>query len=164
MEASPTHCVVSTNHFLHAGYQVADKNFDHYDDGYDRCACFGQLSIAGGEIQANGDTHQLYDGHVHSFPTGHSRYVAMSVDERLKVAILTKLCVAKEPGTVDGAREYEAKNTNVSEFGINFKTPVFDHSPCCYTLGNYVDRIISKHRGFEICWRYSLYVCPRFWE
>ena len=103
------------------------------------------------EIQANGDTHQLYDGHVHSFPTGHPRYVAMSVDERLKVAILTKLCVAKEPGTVDGAREYEAKNTNVSEFGVNFKTPVFDHSPCCYTLGDYVDRIISKHRGFEIC-------------
>ena len=31
MEASPTHCVVSTNHFLHAGYQVADENFDHYD-------------------------------------------------------------------------------------------------------------------------------------
>ena len=49
MEASPTHCVVSTNHFLHAGYQVADENFDHYMNGYDRCAGFGQLSIAGGD-------------------------------------------------------------------------------------------------------------------
>ena len=34
------------------------------------------------------------------------------------------------------------------EFGIHFKTPVFDrYSPLSYAIGDYVHRIISKHRG-----------------
>ena len=46
------------------------------------------------------------------------------------------------------------------EFGINFKTPVFDrYSPLSYAVGDYVHRIISKHRGYETCFRESLSIC-----
>ena len=45
------------------------------------------------------------------------------------------------------------------EFGIIFKTKVFDHSHFSYVVGNYVQRIISKHRCHKICLRDSLYVC-----
>ena len=59
----------------------------YYYDAYYHCGGIGQLSFIAGEIQANGE-YQLYDGHVHSFTAGHPRYVAMSVDMRLEVAML----------------------------------------------------------------------------
>ena len=45
------------------------------------------------------------------------------------------------------------------ELGIIFKTNVFDHYHFSYVVGNYVHRIISKHRCHDICLRDSLYVC-----
>ena len=116
MESATTQGVVNVgaNQCLHAGGQAADDDTDFYDDGYDQLGGIGQLSLAAGDIQgliaykpprrdeacricktleANGDTYQLYDGHVHSFPTGCPRYVAMSVDERLQIAMIAKLCL-----------------------------------------------------------------------
>ena len=115
METTPNQGAGSANQCLHAGAQVVDvDDNDFHDNGYGDCGGFGQQSIAAGQIQgliaykiprrdeacrvcktleANGDTYQLYDGHVHSFPTGCPRYVAMSVDERLQIAMMTKLCL-----------------------------------------------------------------------
>ena len=45
------------------------------------------------------------------------------------------------------------------EFGIIFKTNVFDYFHFSYVVGNHVHRIISKHRYHELCLRDSLYVC-----
>ena len=106
--------IVSTDYCLHAGDQIAKEVLVYYYDAYYHCGGIGQLSIIAGEIQANGE-YQLYDGHVHSFTAGHPRYVAMSVDMRLEVAMLAVLCIAKEPGTVNEAIEYEAEDVNVKE-------------------------------------------------
>jgi hypothetical protein len=44
-------------------------------------------------LDGNGDTHQLYENHVHSFPTGCPRYVSMTVSQRLQIAVDAKLCL-----------------------------------------------------------------------
>ena len=47
------------------------------------------------------------------------------------------------------------------EIGINFSTLVFvfDHSSLSCSVGNHVQRIISKLRGFDVCSRNSLFIC-----
>ena len=44
-------------------------------------------------LEANGDTADLYDGHLHSYPTGCPRYIAMQVKDRVEVAMAAKLCM-----------------------------------------------------------------------
>ena len=44
-------------------------------------------------LEGKGDTYQIYENHVHSFPTGCPRYIAMSVEERLQLATAAKLCL-----------------------------------------------------------------------
>ena len=44
-------------------------------------------------LEAKGDTLQLYDNHVSSYPTGCPRYMAFSVVQRSKIAVAAKLCI-----------------------------------------------------------------------
>ena len=44
-------------------------------------------------LESKGDTLYLYDGHVNSYPTGCPRYVAMTSDERLKIAKQARFCL-----------------------------------------------------------------------
>ena len=44
-------------------------------------------------LDRKGDTYQLYDSHLHNFPTGCPRYISMSVDERFKIACEANLCL-----------------------------------------------------------------------
>ena len=45
------------------------------------------------QLEAKGDTVQLYDNHVSSYPTGCPRYMAFSVEQRSKIAGSAKLCI-----------------------------------------------------------------------
>ena len=45
-------------------------------------------------LDAQGDTKQLYDGHVSNYPIGCPRYVGMSFNRRYQIAIEAKLCIA----------------------------------------------------------------------
>ena len=84
-----------------------EENFDHDE--------YGQSYFAGCEVQAHiaykppkrdescrvcktlelkGDTYQLYDDHLHSYPSGCPRYIAMTVEERLQIACAAKLCLS----------------------------------------------------------------------
>ena len=44
-------------------------------------------------LEARGDTNQLYDNHIHSFPTGCPRYISFYIEERQKVAAEARLCL-----------------------------------------------------------------------
>ena len=44
-------------------------------------------------LEGRGDTNQLYDNHIHSFPTGCPRYISFSIEEMQKVAAEAKLCL-----------------------------------------------------------------------
>ena len=44
-------------------------------------------------LEARGDTNQLYDNNIHSFPTGCPTYISFSVEERQKVAAEARLCL-----------------------------------------------------------------------
>ena len=44
-------------------------------------------------LEAKGDTTNLYDNHLHSYPTGCPRYIALSVKERFKLCKEAKLCM-----------------------------------------------------------------------
>ena len=44
-------------------------------------------------LESRGDTSQLYDNHIHSYPTGCPRYISFSVEERQKVCMEAKLCM-----------------------------------------------------------------------
>ena len=44
-------------------------------------------------LEARGDTNLLYDDHVHNYPTGCPRYMAFSIEERIKIAQEARLCM-----------------------------------------------------------------------
>ena len=44
-------------------------------------------------LEAEGDTQDLYEDHLHNYATGCTRYIMMSVAERLRVASKAKLCL-----------------------------------------------------------------------
>ena len=46
-----------------------------------------------GSLEADGDTSNLYDNHFNSYPTGCPRYIGMTVDQRMNVALKAKLCL-----------------------------------------------------------------------
>ena len=61
-------------------------------------------------LDGRGDTHQLYDLHLHNFPTGCPRYIAMSVDERFKMACDANLCLrCHDPSYVRKANDQNHK-------------------------------------------------------
>ena len=44
-------------------------------------------------LEENGDTEYIYDDHIHSFPSGCPRYMAMSIEQRNDTAAKAKLCL-----------------------------------------------------------------------
>ena len=44
-------------------------------------------------LEQHGDTEKIYEDHVHSFPTGCPRYIAMSIEQRNDTAAKAKLCM-----------------------------------------------------------------------
>ena len=44
-------------------------------------------------LESRGDTSQLYDNHIHRYPTGCPRYISLSVEERRKICMEAKLCM-----------------------------------------------------------------------
>ena len=44
-------------------------------------------------LEAEGDTSNLYDNHLNSFPTGCPRYIGMRVDQRFNIAAKAKFCL-----------------------------------------------------------------------
>ena len=44
-------------------------------------------------LESHGDTEDIYENHVHSFPTGCPRYIAMSIEQRNDTAAKAKLCL-----------------------------------------------------------------------
>ena len=54
-----------------------------------------------------------------------------------------------------GLEEFDVLGTK--EFGLKMKTPLLDRfSPLAYSIGEYIHRCISKHKGYENCLRDSL--------
>ena len=59
-------------------------------------------------LSSKGDTAELYDGHLNSFPTGCPRYIGMTIEERREIAVAAKLCLRCH----DPTYKYDPKNKN----------------------------------------------------
>ena len=45
-------------------------------------------------LETEGDTENLYDDHIHNFPTGCPRYIKMTMKQRLEICRKAKMCLS----------------------------------------------------------------------
>merc|ERR1711954_131958 len=45
-------------------------------------------------LETEGDTENLYDDHIHNFPTGCPRYIKMTMKQRIEICRKAKMCLS----------------------------------------------------------------------
>ena len=45
-------------------------------------------------LDTEGDTENLYDDHIHNFPTGCPRYISMNMKQRIEICRKAKMCLS----------------------------------------------------------------------
>ena len=141
-------------------------------DRYDSIACL-EFGCERAERQFKGKNHVLITKDDISrsleyfFRKGSQEVIQFNKPDLVsKIAVHQNGILFSKNRILEGQRFQVAgglENQNIvgsGEFGIQFKTPVLDRfSPLSYSIGDYVHRIVSKHRGYETCLRDSLNIC-----
>ena len=94
----------------------------------------------------------------------------LEVFEFNKKEFINKIAVEKSGILMCKSRIFEGQRFKVAgglenmdimgEYGINVHTPVLDrHSPLSYSVAEYIHRVVSKHSGYETCYRDSINFC-----
>ena len=94
----------------------------------------------------------------------------LEVFEFNKKEFINKIAVEKSGILMSRSRIFDGQrfkvaggleNTDImADYGINVLTPVLDrHSPLSYSVAEYIHRVVSKHSGYETCYRDSLNFC-----
>ena len=94
----------------------------------------------------------------------------LEVFEFNKKEFINKIAVEKSGILMSRSRIFDGQrfkvaggleNTDImADYGINVHTPVLDrHSPLSYSVAEYIHRVVSKHSGYETCYRDSLNFC-----
>ena len=84
-------------------------------------------------LEGRGDTLDIYEGHFHSYPTGCPRYIVMTIDERLDVAMAAKICLCcHDPEYIYRPKDTDHVDNNCS-VKVKGKGRFTCKSPGCYS-------------------------------
>ena len=93
-------------------------------------------------LEASGDTSELYDDHLHNYPTGCPRYIAMDVNERLTIAMSAKFCLwCHDPEYIFKSRDWDH---------INNKCPIVVRGK-----GKFSCKVDSCNQHMWVCLRHK---------
>ena len=112
------------------------------------------------QLEGEGDTINIYDNHLHNYPTGCPRYITMSIENRNKIARKAKFCLrCHDPAYINTSATQASHdcliglNKKRSRYTYNFKG-CFEHLWICIKhkkenndmLKTFKDEISSRYQ------------------